>query len=166
MEAPLYKPNIFRKQALIESHQHHKKMRALGPLVYLPKQKLFAITRFAELRAALRDDAQLVSGEGISMNWFFNAQPAASLLVSDGADHEKTPRRDGGHAGTARHCRMARSHGGDGGEACSRPQRQRAVLRGRGFCVPSACEHGRGAGGGFPKRGAKRCCAGRQQPFS
>ena len=89
MEAPLYKPNIFRKQALIESHQHHKKMRALGSLVYLPKQKLFAITRFAELRAALRDDAQLVSGEGISMNWFFNAQPAASLLVSDGADHEK-----------------------------------------------------------------------------
>ena len=53
-----------------------------------------------EVRAALRADAELVSGHGVALNEFLNAQPGRTTLASDGDLHRR--RRVRGDLGAGR----------------------------------------------------------------
>jgi cytochrome P450 len=48
---------------------------------------VWALGRFDDVRAALRADEALVSGRGVALNDFVNAQSAGTTLASDGELH-------------------------------------------------------------------------------
>lgn len=78
----LYAPEILRN-----SDEHYKRLRDIGPIVYLPKNAMYAITTYDAVRAALRADDILISGEGVSAYELLNTNRPAIALMSDGETH-------------------------------------------------------------------------------
>ena len=58
-------------------------------MVWLSKQRVYALPRFAECKAVLRDDATFVSGEGVALNAIANRLSRGTTLNSDGAEHDQ-----------------------------------------------------------------------------
>lgn len=86
---PVFAGNYFSKQNLLRSSEVDRELRDLGPLVYLERHKLYAISRYDDVRTALKHDEVLVSGRGVGANKFINSRPADSTLVGDGDDHRR-----------------------------------------------------------------------------
>ena len=55
-DVPVYRADLYAETAIRDPYPHYAAMRALGPVVWLPKQKLYALPRYAEVKAVLRDD--------------------------------------------------------------------------------------------------------------
>jgi len=55
----------------------------------MPKRKMWAISRFEDVRIALRAADVLVSGKGVAANKFMNRQVAPITLTSDGEIHDR-----------------------------------------------------------------------------
>ena len=68
MDVPTYTGNYFSKKSLLATNDLNRQLRDLGPLVYLEKQDVYAIARYADVREALRVDETLVNGRGIGFN--------------------------------------------------------------------------------------------------
>jgi cytochrome P450 len=64
-------------------------MRKRGPVVWLSRHRLYALPRFAECKAVLRDDQTFVSGKGVALNPFTNRLSQGTTLISDGAEHDR-----------------------------------------------------------------------------
>jgi cytochrome P450 len=64
-------------------------MRELGPVVWLSRQRLYALPRYAECKATLRDDGLFLSGHGVAANPLTNRLSRGTTLNSDGADHDR-----------------------------------------------------------------------------
>ncbi len=62
-------------------------IRDAGPVVWLPRQRMWAMGRFEEVRAALRDDELFVSGKGVAANPITNVAARKTTLFSDGETH-------------------------------------------------------------------------------
>jgi cytochrome P450 len=73
----------------IDPHPHYARLRRLGPVVWLAKQRVYALPRYAECNAVLRDDATFVSGEGVALNRVFNRLSRGTTLNSDGDEHDQ-----------------------------------------------------------------------------
>ncbi|MEU0428899.1 hypothetical protein ABZ235_35960 [Streptomyces canus] len=58
-----------------------------GPVVWLEAHKMYALPRYAEVRAALGDPETFCSGGGVAMDDPPEGVPV-STLMSDGALHE------------------------------------------------------------------------------
>ncbi|HKN28848.1 MAG TPA: cytochrome P450 [Roseiarcus sp.] len=67
----------------------YRRLRDLGPAVWMPKRKMWAISRFEDVRIALRAADVLVSGKGVAANKFMNRQVAPITLTSDGEIHDR-----------------------------------------------------------------------------
>lgn len=90
MQYPHYGEDLFSEEALRAPFSHYQAIRDAGPVVYLPKPGLLAISRYADVQAALRAATALVSGEGIGFNKLANTQTAErGVLTSDGARHRR-----------------------------------------------------------------------------
>jgi cytochrome P450 len=63
------------------------RIRAAGPLVWLPRHRLWAIGRFEQVRDALRDDELFISGNGVAANPMTNLAARGTTLFSDGEPH-------------------------------------------------------------------------------
>lgn len=92
MSIPESQIDLFSDDTLQNTERVYKTLRDAGPIVRLPVNDLYAITQFAELRAGLRADSVLISGNGVAANDFMNGIPSHTTLISDGALHKK--RRD------------------------------------------------------------------------
>lgn len=86
---PVYRPDIYSTDAIIDPYPHYARLRELGPVVWLSKHRVYALPRFAECKAVLRDDATFVSGEGVALNSIANRLSRGTTLNSDGADHDR-----------------------------------------------------------------------------
>lgn len=86
---PSYRPDIYSTQAILDPYPHYARLRELGPVVWLSKQRVYALPRYAECKAALRDDKNFVSGSGVALNALTNRLSHGTTLNSDGADHDK-----------------------------------------------------------------------------
>jgi cytochrome P450 len=86
---PVYRPDVYSTAAIIDPHPHYTRMRELGAVVWLPKQRVYALPRFAECKAALRDDKTFISGNGVALNPFINRLSRGTTLNSDGAEHDQ-----------------------------------------------------------------------------
>ncbi len=86
---PVYKPDIYSVDAILDPYPHYQRLRDLGPVVCLPKQKVYALPRYAECKAVLRDDATFVSGRGVALNPIANRLSGGTTLNSDGAEHDQ-----------------------------------------------------------------------------
>ena len=81
--------DLYTDAAILDPHPLYRAIRDLAPAVWLPAHSVWAIGRHADVRAALRADAVLVSGGGVALNPFVNEQPARTTLTSDGELHRR-----------------------------------------------------------------------------
>ncbi len=58
-------------------------------MVWLPRQRVYALPRYAECKAVLRDDKTFISGKGVALNPFTNRLSRGTTLNSDGAEHDQ-----------------------------------------------------------------------------
>ncbi len=88
-DTPAYRPNIYTTSAIVDPYPHYRAMRELGPVVWLARHRLYALPRYAECKATLRDDGRYLSGRGVAANWITNRLSHGTTLTSDGADHDR-----------------------------------------------------------------------------
>ncbi len=86
---PTYRHDIYSTAAIVDPYPHYARLRDLGPVVWLSKQRVYALPRYAECKAALRDDETFVSGRGVALNAFTNRMSRGTTLNSDGDDHDR-----------------------------------------------------------------------------
>jgi len=84
-----YRGDIYSKAALRDSNDHFRAIRDLGPAVWLPKYKLWAVARFDDVKACLRADDKLISGKGIAANPILNRLETKITLTCDGDVHKR-----------------------------------------------------------------------------
>jgi cytochrome P450 len=86
---PVYRRDIYANDAIIDPHPHYTRLRQLGPVVWLPRQRVYALPRYSECKAVLHDDETFVSGRGVALNPIANRLSRGTTLNSDGADHDQ-----------------------------------------------------------------------------
>ncbi|MEZ0365151.1 cytochrome P450 [Mycobacterium sp. pUA109] len=64
-------------------------MRDLGPVVWLPKQKLYALPRYAEVKSVLSDHNTFHSSGGVALNVISRVIGKNSVLLTDGTAHDR-----------------------------------------------------------------------------
>ncbi len=82
LDLDLYAPSVTEGSAAAFAQ-----IRAAGPVVWLPRHRLWAIGRYEQVREALRDDELFISGEGVAANRFTNLMARGTTLFSDGEPH-------------------------------------------------------------------------------
>jgi len=83
----------FDEAALADPYAHHDMLRDTGPVVFLPSIGVFAMARFAEVQAALRDWQTFPSGRGVGLSDFAVEEPwrpPSLLLETDPPLHDRT----------------------------------------------------------------------------
>ena len=86
--APVFEQDLWSDNALLEPYPYYEQLRKLGSVVWLAHQQMWAITRYAELKAALLDAELFSSAHGCSMNEAVNAATADRvMLCTDGTKH-------------------------------------------------------------------------------
>jgi cytochrome P450 len=88
-DVPSYESDIYSSAAIVDPYPHYARMRELGSVVWLAKQRVYALPRYAECKAALRDSDTFASGQGVALNAFTNRMSRGTVLNSDGDDHDK-----------------------------------------------------------------------------
>ncbi|OBK72446.1 cytochrome P450 [Mycobacterium sp. 1274761.0] len=86
---PAYSANIYTPDAIVDPYPHYARMREQGPVVWLSRHRLYALPRFAECKAVLRDDKTFVSGKGVALNPITNRMSRGTTLISDGTEHDQ-----------------------------------------------------------------------------
>ena len=89
MGIPAYKPDIYAVDAIVDPYPHYEELRRLGSVVWLTKQKVYALPRYAECKAVQRDDKTFGSGQGVALNAIANRLSRGTTLSSDGAEHDQ-----------------------------------------------------------------------------
>ena len=63
-DVPAYAPDLHATRAIVDPHPHYARLRRLGPVVWLTKQRVYALPRYAQCKAVLRDDMTFISDGG------------------------------------------------------------------------------------------------------
>jgi cytochrome P450 len=85
----VYGPDLYSTRAILDPHPHYAALRQLGAVVWLAKQRVYAVPRYAECKAMLRDDETFISGKGVALNPIANRLSRGTTLNSDGAEHDQ-----------------------------------------------------------------------------
>ncbi|MDO9354297.1 MAG: cytochrome P450, partial [Solirubrobacteraceae bacterium] len=85
--APSLDLDLYADDVLKDSRAAFSRVREAGPAVWLPRHGLYAVGRFDDVRAALRDDAVFLSGDGVAANPVANRLGRHTTLSSDGDTH-------------------------------------------------------------------------------
>jgi cytochrome P450 len=91
--APTLDLDPFSKDFLEDPYPYHVQLRDAGPLVWLPKYSIYAMARFEEVDAALRDWETFSSAAGGGLANFNNEKPwrkPSIILEADPPSHTKT----------------------------------------------------------------------------
>lgn len=86
---PTYDADLFGDEALDDPYGHYRTLRDLGPVVRLTAHDVYAVTRYADVRAVLEDPEAFCSGLGVGFNDFINEAGRGTTLMSDGDQHER-----------------------------------------------------------------------------
>ena len=84
-----YQPDIYAPSAIIDPYPHYQRLREMGPVVWLARQRVYALPRYTECKAVLRDDKGFISGNGVALNRVSNRLSRGTTLNSDGAEHDQ-----------------------------------------------------------------------------
>jgi cytochrome P450 len=87
-KAPELDLDLYRDDVLRDSRETFARIREAGPVVWLPRHRMYAMGRFADVRAALRDDRVFRSGAGVAANPITNRLGRDTTLFSDGTTHD------------------------------------------------------------------------------
>ncbi|WP_433714354.1 cytochrome P450 [Nocardia sp. CA-084685] len=88
-DVPVYRADIYSRQGILDPYPHYARLRELGPVVWLAKQRAYALPRYAECKAVLLDDRTFVSGAGVGLNPVANRLSKGTTLNSDGEEHSR-----------------------------------------------------------------------------
>ncbi len=86
---PTLSLDLYSRAALAKPVETYRRIREAGAVVWLPKNRLWVMGRYRDVRQALGDDLTYVSGNGVAANPITNALTAGTTLASDGEAHVK-----------------------------------------------------------------------------
>ncbi|ORB17145.1 cytochrome P450 [Mycobacterium noviomagense] len=92
-KVPEYNVDIYSPQAIADPYPHYAQLRQIGPVVWLPHQRVYALPRYTECKAVLRDDKTFLSGTGVALNPISNRLSRGTTLNSDGVEHDQRRKR-------------------------------------------------------------------------
>ena len=87
--APNYDIDLYSDEAIADPYPHYQAIRDAGPVVRLPKNDLWAVGRFADVRRVLRDHQTFSSAQGVAANEATNAASLGNTITSDPPEHTK-----------------------------------------------------------------------------
>ncbi|MCV7229486.1 cytochrome P450 [Mycolicibacterium komossense] len=85
---PVYQPDIYSTDAILDPYPHYHQLRELGEVVWLPRHRVYALPRYAQCKSALRDDTTFISGNGVAISPITNRLSHGTTLNSDGDIHD------------------------------------------------------------------------------
>jgi cytochrome P450 len=86
---PTLDVDLCSRISLRNPQQVYRAIRDAGPVVWLPRHRMWAMGRFVDVQTALKDDQRYYSGHGVSFNPLVNALSRTSTLASDGEVHRR-----------------------------------------------------------------------------
>ncbi len=87
--APQFTGDLFSEDSIHQPYELYREMRDLGAVVWVERLGMYALPRYAEVRAALGDDESFTSSLGVSFNDFTNKAQQGTTLASDGGRHRQ-----------------------------------------------------------------------------
>jgi len=90
MTVPSLDIDFYSDEVIRDPHPVYERMREIGPVVYLPRHDLYALPRYAEVSAVLRQPLRYVSSRGVSPIPKVNDILVGSTLNSDPPEHDRT----------------------------------------------------------------------------
>ena len=87
IDAPSATLDLFSDQALLDPYPLYSALRAQGGAVWLPALGVYAVMRYSDVKAALRDWKTFSSAQGVSLSQQINAVP--TMLQSDPPGHDE-----------------------------------------------------------------------------
>lgn len=87
VDCPISEIDLYSEAALLDPYPLYTQLRDLGPVVYFPKYSMYALTRYKEVRDALRNAQVFSSAQGVMMNDRINDQLRGMVLCSDDPEH-------------------------------------------------------------------------------
>ncbi|MBR0950448.1 cytochrome P450 [Bradyrhizobium canariense] len=89
LDVPTYDVDLYSDEVLRDPYPHYRRLRELGAAVWLPRHDLYAIGRFDEVRAALRNPTVFSSADGVAANGNVNEMSRGTTLASDAPLHDR-----------------------------------------------------------------------------
>ena len=86
---PVYDVDLYDDDVLSDPYPHYRALRDLGAVVWLPRNGLFALARFDDVRAALRAPGLFSSAQGVAANDHVNEMSRGTTLASDAPLHDR-----------------------------------------------------------------------------
>lgn len=87
LSAPTVDVDLYADDVVEDSTSAFQAIRDAGPVVRLPRNRIWAMGRFDDVRAALRDDELFASDHGVAANPIGNISARKSILFSNGQTH-------------------------------------------------------------------------------
>jgi cytochrome P450 len=91
-ETPISHLDPYSDRALIDPWPIYAELQDAGPVVWLSKYEMFALTRYDSVFKALHDPSSFPSSLGVMMNDHMNQVLRGNTLCSDGEDHSSRRR--------------------------------------------------------------------------
>lgn len=100
---PISDIDLWSDDLLADPYPAYRELRAIGPVVRLPRHDLLALTRYVDIRAVLPDWETFRSGRGVGVDPETNARSASNgILTTDPPDHQRLRRTLAGQLGSHR----------------------------------------------------------------
>jgi len=90
MAYPVSDVDFYSDAVICDPYPYYAELRAMGPVVWLAKQNVWALTQYAEVVSALQKPDLFSSGHGLSLNDDVNKLLIGSTLNSDAPRHDRT----------------------------------------------------------------------------
>ena len=88
--APVWEIDFYSDEVIKDPFPVYERLRQLGPVVYLPQNNLYALSRYEEVSHVLRKPLQFSSAKGVSPQQKVNDILVGSTLNSDPPEHDRT----------------------------------------------------------------------------
>lgn len=90
--APPIDADLYADEVIVDSTELWARIRNAAPAVWLPRHRMYAMGRYDDVRAALRNDQVFRSGAGVAANPLANALGKDTTLNSDDETHTRRRR--------------------------------------------------------------------------
>lgn len=90
-QIPVYSKGVFSTKSLASGLQLYKDLSALGDVIYLKKDKVYAVTSYAAHMEVLSDTETFTAAQGVALNKQANEvhEAKVSVLMSEGDEQKK-----------------------------------------------------------------------------
>lgn len=87
--APRYDADVYADEAILDPYPHYRRMRELGPVVRLTRQRAHAVVHHAACKEVLLADDTFRSERGVGLNPVANRLSRGTTLNSDDEEHAR-----------------------------------------------------------------------------